>query len=324
MILVTGSTGFVGRALCRQLAELNLPFRVLLRPSSDPSRAPGDAAGQVFADPGDVDSLAEAVRDVDTIVHCAGALVGREYDDYYRGNVLYTQNLLEALKRSGTTVQKFVLISSQAAGGPASPEGEAEVTEDDKAHPISWYGQSKFHAEEVLRAGAVPYVILRPVPVYGPGDREFLTVFKMANRGLMVTLDDGQQLVNMVYIDDLVQAILLGINSSRANRTYFVSGPGVYSQQEILNTCRRVVGREAWLVFIPAWLARVVGGVNSLVGRLFGRVPLVNRDKINEMLQRRWLCSPRRIKDELAFSAAVDLEEGFRRTLAWYREQNWL
>jgi nucleoside-diphosphate-sugar epimerase len=323
MIVITGSTGFVGQGIVKRVIEASLPVRVVLRPSSKVVSFPNGSIEQVTADPMDSESLVSAVEGAHYIVHCAGALAGQSYDDYYRGNVMYTQNLISAVKKAGAPIKKFILISSQAAAGPA---GVGEVkTEESPENPISLYGLSKQQAEEVLRASGLPYVILRPAPIYGPRDKEFLSLFKMAKAGLFFTVGDGEQVINLVHIDDLIESILQVLTMQEGvNKTYFVTGNGQFTQNEILDFCRVAAQRNAWVIHLPILLARLIGVLAVQWGRITGKVPLLNLDKIREMEQRTWLCSGAAIREDLGFIPQREVQEGFQQTFQWYRDIGWL
>src|SRR5262249_21448862 len=112
------------------------------------------------------------------VLHVAGATKGVTYADFQRANVMPTQNLLDALRDAHPGVGRFVHVSSLASYGPSSKS--APHREDSARNPVEFYGQSKLEAEQVVESmgDALPWTIIRPGGVYGPGDVDYFELFK--------------------------------------------------------------------------------------------------------------------------------------------------
>ncbi len=322
MILVTGATGFVGRNLVASLLNDGFKVKVLLRPGSNAFPIRDLDVEKIMANPYNIDTLESAVRDVDYIVHCAGVTKGFNYDQYYQGNVLYTQNLLEAVKKYSKNFKKFIFLSSQAASGPS--QVEIAKKETDSSEPISWYGNSKLHGEKKTVESGIPYIILRPSSIYGPGDREFFSAFKMAKNRVQAIVGNGKNLVNLLFIDDLIQAIAKSIKSKQINKIYFVTGKGIYSWKDVQRLIKEAVGKKTFMIRVPKILTRFIGRFNSILGKLIGRAFLLNKDKVREMLQKYWLCDISSIKKEIGYEPKYLPEVGFKITYEWYIKEGWL
>src|SRR5262245_2891159 len=149
---LTGGTGFVGGHVARALVQEGWKVRLLAR---DPGRASGPLLAGVPFDvvPGNLEdegALAVALSGVGAIIHVAGLTKARRLEDYREVNARGTGRLVAAGRRAAPEAQ-FVLISSQAAAGPAT--GGRPVRDEDPARPISWYGRSKQEAEDVVAEG---------------------------------------------------------------------------------------------------------------------------------------------------------------------------
>ncbi len=326
-VLVTGSTGFIGRRLLRHLAEEGNRVRVFLRPESNG----GDLAEGVEVVRGsfeDKDALAGAVRGVDRIVHLAGVTKALDEDGYDAGNVMPVRNLLAAASEHNPGLKRFLLVSSLTVAGPAS-EGRDGVGEHDIPAPVSAYGRSKLRAEALCMeySATMPVTIVRPPAVYGPGDRDVLQVFQMLARGVLVSAGNAaKQRFSMIYVDDLVCGMMMAARSDRsAGRIYYITSPRSYSWDELIAAVQPVLGlKRIYRLLLPKPLVFAVGTVIGSVGSFCKKAPLINRDKANELVQDFWVCSSGQAETDLGFTAETTLEEGVAKTIAWYRSNGWL
>lgn len=326
-ILVTGSTGFIGKRLLRRLQREDAAVRVLLRPESDGSSLP-EGVALYRGSFSDASSLNKAVAGVDRIIHLAGVTKAVDEAAYDAGNVAPVEAVLAAVHRCNPGLKRFLLVSSLAAAGPAA-EGAVGVAESDTPRPVSAYGRSKLRGERAAMAasGEVPVTIVRPPAVYGPGDRDVLQVFQMLSRGVLVGAGRAErQRFSMIYVDDLVEGIVAAARSGKAEgRLYYLSSLRPYGWEEFLIAARPALGFGRPLrIALPAPFVRLLGMVLGAVGSLTGKAPLINRDKANELLQENWVCSPERAALELGFTAETPLAEGIARTVEWYRRHGWL
>ncbi|GAG97508.1 unnamed protein product [marine sediment metagenome] len=115
--------------------------------------------------------IREALDGVDIVIHCAARTIGRNFIQYYKTNTQGTANLIRAMNEKN--IKGIIYLSSHAACGP-SPENRSCI-ETEIPKPISCYGQTKKMAEDIVRQSGIPYIILRPVSVYGPYDMDILS-----------------------------------------------------------------------------------------------------------------------------------------------------
>src|SRR5262245_31753721 len=219
--LITGASGFVGSRLRDALIDAGADV-VAIRRAGSPETKRGRS---VVADYADLENLRAVIGEEkpNWIFHVAGVTKGVTYADFQRGNVLPTRNLLEAVAASHSGLDRFVHVSSLTSYGPSTPE--RPHVESDPRQPIEFYGQSKLEAEEVVESfgDRVPWTILRPGGVYGPGDVDYFNLFKSITGGLNVFFGNRDRWFSGVYVDDCVRATVeAALAPSAKSRGYFV------------------------------------------------------------------------------------------------------
>ncbi len=324
-VLVTGGTGFVGSHLVERLLRNGYAVTCLVR---DPLHLRWLERMDVRLAQGDctqASSLGAAVQGVSVIFHCAGLTKTRYARDYYPVNHLGTKNLLNACARYNPGIEKFILVSSQAAAGP-SPDGRP-VNDGNTPHPVSDYGRSKLLAEDEARGykDFFPVVILRPSIVYGPRDVDMFELFRWASRGLTLEMTGGDRYLNLCYVEDLTAALLLSAErGTKSGSVYFVAENRFYSWSEFRHLLLATGGVKARTIKLPYGAAYLIG-VASEIGSLFTKRPaLANRQKVREAAQRYWLCDVGKIENDLRFRAEYSLQKGLELTWQWYRKNKWL
>src|SRR5438034_1036973 len=183
-VFITGATGFLGSHTADRLLEQGHHIRAFVRSSSSLDWIKGKDIETVKGDLEDPASLEPALKGIEGVIHVAGVTAAKTKKDFYRHNQLATRGLLEATKQYAGNIERFVLISSQTAGGP-SLDGNP-VTEETPPHPITTYGKSKLAAEEESRQyrDDFPVTILRLPAIYGPRDSAILSFFQTVNKGI--------------------------------------------------------------------------------------------------------------------------------------------
>jgi nucleoside-diphosphate-sugar epimerase len=266
-----------------------------------------------------------ALQDVSLVFHCAGRTKAKHVRDYYCVNHHGTKNLLEACARYCPGIETFILVSSQAATGPA-PYGRP-VDDGSIPHPVSDYGKSKLLAENEVREykDRLPVVILRPTTVYGPRDTDVFELFRWASRGLTLEMAGGERYLNLCYVEDLAAALLLAAECrTESGSAYFVAENRSYSWTEIRDLLLATGGVQARTIKLP-YTAAYLFGLVAEIGRLFSERPaLLNRQKVREAAQRYWLCDVSTIEHDLCFRAEYPLKKGLELTWKWYRKNSWL
>lgn len=323
--LVTGATGFIGSHLVELLLQRGHAVRVLLRRSSDPVWLKDLPVEMVFGDLFDDRVLRQAVQGVDYVYHSAGVTKAKNAEGYYRGNTVGTENLLSAVADAAPQVKRFVHISSQAAAGP-SP-GPIPITEEVSPRPITTYGRSKWESERACqrKMGALPVTIVRPPAVYGPRDKDVFAFFQTMGMGVQPLIGFNDKLVSLIHVGDLVRGfVMAGEHPASAGKTYFITSRKPYSWLEIGDITRGVMGRSAFRIRVPEPVVYGIGAVAEVLSMLSPKPALLNLEKVKDIVQDYWTCDGSAAKRDVGFEQQIELAEGIRETVAWYRGRGWL
>jgi nucleoside-diphosphate-sugar epimerase len=322
--VVTGGSGFIGQHLIRRLRREGHTVRCLIRPEGRP--VPADVQRFVvrYEEPGSL-LACEALDGADVVFHLAGATRALRSADFRAANVAPTRHLLAAIVARGG-LSRFVYMSSQAAAGPA-PARHRAVVEEDVPRPIEAYGRSKLEAERIVEhfGEKVATTIVRPCAVFGPGDRDFLALFRCAHRGLLVYPGVADHWLSILYVDDLLDGLLAAARSPEAvARTYFLASESPLQWRALGELMAGAAERAARHVDLPRSLVRTVAIAGDWLGRLTGTTPLANRSKAVLAEPKYWLCSASRARRELGFAPSRSLPDAVRETYYWYRHSGWL
>lgn len=320
-VLITGASGFIGRRLRDALLGRGADVVAIRRPSS-PEPAAGRSVTADYADTARLDEIMGQERP-SHVFHVAGATKGVTYEDFARANVMPTENLLGACARAGHTPHRFVLVSSLAAFGPAPKD--APLEESAPRAPIEHYGKSKAEAEEKVEAGGVPYTILRPGGVYGPGDVDYFEVFKMAAKGWNTFFGNRDRLFSAVYVDDLIDAILTAArHPDTVNKGYFIADEPPLTWDAFQAAVVEASGRRAKELDLPEFLVSWAAWGGELATKVDGKPRLFNRQKATMGRQDAWTCSSAAARRDFGFTPKVDLPTAVARAFEWYRREGWI
>lgn len=320
-VAVTGATGFLGShlvaALCRAGAQVSCLVRA-------PARVADlrDAGCTVVE--GDLDSrsaLAQLVERAEVVYHVAGSVAAADEAGFLRVNRDGTANVVEAARKA--PLRRFVYVSSLSVSGPA-PRGTPLADTEDAA-PVTPYGRSKQAGEEVVRGSGLPFTILRPPAVYGPADRQFLRLFRLARLGVLPLLGDGEQELSLVHVHDLAEGAIAAAESPVcAQRTYHLTHPEVVTQRALVEAVGRAVGRRVRVFTLSPPAVRQLLRVSGAWARVRRRASLLCPDKAAELLAPAWTCSATGLRRDAQWTADIALDEGLGETALWYRSAGWL
>jgi len=318
-ILVTGATGFIGGAVVRRLLSEGHTVRAMARQPEKAADLGELGAEVVMADLGDEDLLERAVEGCAVVIHCAAQVGPADTRTAFEGpNVAGTENVLVACGKGA--VKRFVFLSSISAFGlPASG-----VITDDSPRGLAGeaYSDSKFGAEEAVwsfcHARGLPFTIVRPSCVYGPRSPYWSVIpLKQIRKRKFLIIAGGRGTFNYVYIDNLVDAILLVAADDRALGDAFIVNDGTTTWREFFAAYEKMAGQKGMRsVSLP--VAKAGLAARNLMSRLKHKSPTAQR-AMNFMTGSA-VFSEAHIEQKLGHHTRVPLEEGLRRTEAWFRE----
>ncbi len=320
LALVTGAGGFLGQALVRALAARGDRVRALVRRPEPALSLPGvEVALGDATDPG---ALARAVAGADVVFHLAGVRRATERDEFFRVNVGSTRLLLDACVAHAPGLRRFVLAGSRAA----SPPSATGCTEDAPPRPSEAYGESKAEAERVAfqYAERLPIAVARPPRIMGPGDRENLLFFQLAQRGWALRFGADAPL-SWIDVDDCARGLLLLAERPEAvGQAFFLASAERTSVEGLFLAAAAALGVTPRRVSVPAPALRAAAALADAVTRATGRKLPLNRKLARQLLAEGWVCDGAKARRLLGFEPATTLADSIGRAAAWYRAQGWL
>ena len=324
-ILVTGATGFTGSHLCERLATEGYAVRALVR---DPNRCTALRSWDVEVVPGelrDTASLQRATEGIEVVYHIA-ALFRQENvsrQEMWETNMQGTKNILDAAIGAG--VQRFVHCSTIGVHGDIK---NPPATEETPYGPGDHYQESKTAGERVvleyMAEDRLPIVVFRPGGIYGPRDLRFLKLIKAIRTRRFVMLGSGDVLYQMIYIDDLVDGIVLcGTSEKVIGNVYILTGDEPVSLNQLVQLIAAVLGVRPPRLRFPVTPFYVAGFLCELVCKPFGINPPIYRRRMDFFRKTRCF-DISKAKRELGFKPGTDLQTGMRATAEWYQKEGLL
>jgi len=308
-IAITGATGFLGHHISAKLIASGVHLRALVRDKTRATALSDMGAELIIGDLDNAKALETLVQDCDCVVHVAGAIKAKTSEALIAINGGGTANLVAACDAVAAKI-RLVHISSITAREPQ----------------LSAYANSKAASEQAANRHNGPVVIIRPNAVYGPGDRETLQVFKVAQGLFQPLFKQPDARIAMIHVDDAAQAVLALCDLNAPIGLFEIADAQTqgYGWLEITKTAVLAVGGRARLVPIPLNLLRLAGVISENMGRFRSDPPIFNRGKVREILHGDWAVqSDLRIPADIWFPK-INLEQGFCDTVNWYRSQGWL
>jgi nucleoside-diphosphate-sugar epimerase len=315
-VAVTGAAGFIGGAICRRLSGAGAKVTGLDVAEQGAGRVREAGASFACADISDREAVHAALEGAELVVHAA-ALVHEwgEMDDFVRVNVAGTANALEAAVNAGA--ERVVHISSVVVYG-YHDASEQDETAFRRAYGIPYIDTKSASDRLAVRRGAV---VIRPGDVYGPhGTQWILRPLEMARAGQLAVPGKGDGVMLPVFIEDLVDAVLLGLERGEPGETYTVwdeQNP-VSFEQHFNRIAAMVGGREARR--LPRPLLAAVGATQERIAAARGSPPTLTARAIT-FVDRRGTVSTAKARERLGWEPRVPYDEGMRRTEEWLRAE---
>jgi nucleoside-diphosphate-sugar epimerase len=298
-LAITGGTGFVGARLLDAATKGGHEVRALTRRPM----APRSGVEWITGELGQASALEALTDGADAVIHVAGAISGHSAADF-ACNVEGTRALLDAAQATGA--RKFVHVSSLAAREPK----------------LSLYGASKAQSEELVKRSSIPWAIVRPPAVYGPGDKETLELFKMAKRGLVLLPPAGR--LSLIHVDDLA-ALLLSLAPPDSPSGLTVEPddgrPGGWTHKEFAAALSTAFGRRPASISVPGALLKLGAKADRL---LRGNAAKLTADRAAYFSHPDWVVDHALAPPPETWAPRIATPQGLASTADWYRAQGWL
>lgn len=313
-VLITGANGFIARALAARLRELGTAVRGV-----DLVAAPADdivAGNTVNPEP-----WAGQLAGVDVVIHTAAMVSNAApLDKAWEVNVLGTHRVLRAAAAAG--VPRFVHLSSIAAYGFDFPDG---VAESDPVRVSGYsYVDTKVNSEHVVlaahAAGESAATIIRPGDVWGPGSKPWTIIpLEMIGKGQMVLPANGKGIFSPIYIDNLVDGMVLALGSKDAvGQIYNLTDGYGISCGDYFGRLAAMSGGKVRALPTPAalLLTNALGTIQRRLG-----MPSELTAATVEMLKRTGTYSIKKARNELGFEPLVSIDDGMAAVQRWARAE---
>jgi nucleoside-diphosphate-sugar epimerase len=319
-VLVTGASGFLGSHICEAAHEAGYEVHAIVRKTSSREWLNHDWITIHVAELDDREALSLTLKGIDAIVHAAAKLIGASEEEFFNINVEATRTLAEEACKAG--VERFVFVSSRAAGGCGNTLEPKKETDPDR--PLSGYGWSKKHAEEKLFEfrDKIKVISLRYVIIYGPRDKHLVRLFRIVNSNLVPLIGTEPIYTPMVYVRDAAYAVVAALQANVSSGSiYYISDGIPYTLDIVFDLIAAALGIRLKSIRIPVWLGALLMGVVYGARRQEVAFTL---GAVWEFRHRFRLVSPGKARVELDWQPQVTAHEGFAETVKWYRQRGWL
>ena len=325
-VLVTGATGFTGKALVKRLIDDGHEVIALDYKEGYKTGEIRDwGARLVMGSVTDRALVESCMRGVDVVQHIAAAF--REYNlpesRYDEVNIEGTRITLQAALEAG--VRKFVYCSTCGVHGNVD---DPPADEESPIQPADYYQRSKYLAEPIVQEfvqKGLKATILRPAAIYGPGDPgRFFMIFKRIASGSFPMFGDGKVYYHPLFVDNLVDALVLAMDEGRGNgRAYLIADEEYLEIEDMVRRVARAMGVDVRIPHYPLWPLIIAGHVVEKVCRPLGIEPPIFPRRVDWYRQHRAF-SIERARRELGYDPKVGIDEGFRRAYEWYKAEGML
>ena len=238
LVLVTGATGFLGRRVVSDLQARHHSVGCLVHYPGGERVFPSPTPDVYYGNVSDPVALEEAAKGVEVVIHLVAIIRQRQRATFESTNHLGTANVVSAAKQAGA--KHLIHISANG------------VTNDEKFR----YLYSKWQGEQQVMNSGLPYTILRPTLMFGPGD-EFLNKLAGLARILpfVPVAGAGRNRYQPIAVEDVARCVALSVDrQDLKGKTLDIGGPGQLSYNEIVSIVAQTLGKRRWRIHVPVWM----------------------------------------------------------------------
>lgn len=325
-ILVTGGTGFTGKALVKRLIEEGHQVRALdYKEGLKTEELRKWGAEVVIGSVTDKAVVEKSIQGVEVVHHLAAAFRELNVPDtyYHEVNVGGTSTVLEAAFRQG--VKKFIYCSTCGVHGNIDhpPGGE-----DAPIQPADYYQTTKYEAEPLVHEyfeKGMKTVILRPAAIYGPGDPErFYMIFKRVAKGSFPMFGNGKTYYHPLYIDNLIDAFRLSmVEGHGEGQAYLIADEEYLEIKDLVQKVGHSLGIEVKINHYPIIPLIIAGHIFEKLYKPFRITPPIFPRRVDWYRQNRAF-NIDKAKRELGYQPKIGIDEGLKRTAQWYKKEGYL
>jgi nucleoside-diphosphate-sugar epimerase len=321
-VVVTGASGFIGKNLLVSLAKRGYKLRVLVRDGRDEEFFRSLKAEIYTGDLRDPEVAGWLMDGASGLINLASIVrkAGLPDSEFWEVHVHAVKRLMDSAVKCG--VRRVVHVSTTGVLGDIK---NPPADEDTPYAASDIYQMTKAEGEIAALAyngkADLEVTIVRPAMVYGPGDMRMLKLFRFIANGSFRMIGDGKTLAHPVYVDDLVDGIILAYESKSApGRVYIIGGEKYVTLSEWVDAIAKEAGVTLSHAAIPRWPIMMAAIMCEAVCRPFKIEPPIFRRRVDFFVKNRAF-SIERAKAELGYAPKIGIEEGAKRTLEWYKER---
>lgn len=325
-VLVTGGKGFLGGHIVSRLSAMGENVRILARPSATESEEQKESKNNiVWGDIRDSKAVEQAVEGVDKVIHVVSNFRkgGSDKKEAYAVNVEGTNNVLKAAQKY--EVKHLIHCSTIGVHGTVL---EIPANEETPFNPTDLYQETKLIAEKQVwkfyQETGLPITVIRPISLFGPGDRRMLKLFRMIQEGKFVIVGKGEVLFHPSYIDDVVRGFILCLNNKQAiGEAFIIGGEGYLTLNELCKLIADELQVDPPKIRVPLAPVLALATMCERICDPLGLEPPLHRRRVS-FFQNNRAFSIDKAKRVLGYEPQYSLRAGIQKTITWYKEQQWL
>lgn len=325
-VLVTGGTGFTGKALVKRLLDeghqvVALDYQEGLK--TEELRQWG--AEVIIGTVTDRDVVRKCMQGVDVVQHLAAAFRELNVPNTYYDEVNVGGAKIVLEEAYAQKVKKFIYMSTCGVHGNIdNPPGG----EDAPIQPADYYQRTKYEAEPLVNEynkKGMKTVILRPAAIYGPGDPErFFMIFRRVNDGMFPMFGSGKTYYHPLYIDNLIDACMLAMEEGKGDGgAYLIADEEYVEIKDLVQRTAKALGVEVKIPHFPVIPVVIAGHICEKICKPFKITPPIFPRRVDWYRQNRAFKIDR-AKADLGYQPKVGLDEGLKRTGEWYKKEGYL